>query len=85
MRKPTDEEIVGLLVQIISDGFNRSLRALSEEGAIDTRKLRSEYTGVGSKYYDLVTEKITYTATWAAPEIRLLFEKSGEQDNQQKK
>ena len=43
MRDPTDDEIAGLLVGIISDGFNRSLGALVAAGALDTKKLRSQY------------------------------------------
>lgn len=84
MSKLTNEEIVGLLIDIISDGFNRSLSALVEAGAIDTRKMGSEYKGAGSRYYDLVTEQITYTAKSATPAVRLLFEKNDEQDAQGK-
>jgi hypothetical protein len=73
MRTPTDEEIAGALVNIISDGFNRSMHALHDAGAIDTRQMRKEYTGVGSKYYDLVTEQIVLTARYCAPGIRKLF------------
>ena len=58
MSNLTDQEMRSLLVDIISDGFNRSLNALEEAGAINTRELRSAYSGIGSKYYDLVTEQI---------------------------
>jgi hypothetical protein len=73
MKNPTDEEIAALLVGIISDGFNRSLRALVQAGAVDTSKMRTQYKGVGSKYYDLVTEQIVLTAQYGAPGLRRLF------------
>ena len=66
MNTPSEREIAGTLVAIISDGFNRALSALEKAGAIDTKKLRTEYRGVGSKYYDLVTEQIEYTANLGA-------------------
>jgi hypothetical protein len=53
MRNPTDDEIIGRLVWIITDGFNRSLGALEAAGAVDTKKMRAHYTGIGSKYYTL--------------------------------
>jgi hypothetical protein len=74
MAKPTDDQIVLMLMGIISDGFNRSLGALKQSGAIDTRKMQSEYVGVGSKYYDLVTEQILVTARYGAPAVQKLFE-----------
>jgi hypothetical protein len=73
MKNPTDQEIVVRLVNIISDGFNRSLSALEQAGAIDTKKLREHYRGIGSKFYDVVTEQIEYTARHAAPAMRQLF------------
>ena len=73
MKNPTDQEIAGRLVNIISDGFNRSLGALEQAGAIDTKKLREHYKGIGSKFYDVVTEQIEYTARYAAPAMRKLF------------
>jgi hypothetical protein len=77
MRQPTEEKIQGMLIGIISDGFNRSIGALAEAGAIDTTKLNRHYIGVGSKYYDLVTEQIVLTAKYCAPGIRQLFEEHG--------
>lgn len=73
MKTPTDQEIAGRLVNIISDGFNRSLGALEQAGAINTKKLRKHYKGIGSKFYDIVTEQIEYTARYAAPTVRQLF------------
>ncbi len=79
MRDPTDDQIVGLLIGIISDGFNRSLGALEAAGAVNTKKLRGRhYKGVGSKYYDVVTEQIVLTATYAAPGLRRLFLEHGD-------
>jgi hypothetical protein len=74
MRTPTDDEIAGCLIAIISDGFNRSLGALEAARAVDTRKMRGHYKGVGSKYYDLVTEQ---TAKNAVPAILQLLEAHG--------
>jgi hypothetical protein len=73
MRNPTDDQIAGLLIGIISDGFNRSLGALEAAGAVDTKKLRGHYKGIGSKYYDIVTEQIVLTAKHAAPRLRHLI------------
>lgn len=73
MSNLTDQEMRSLLVDIISDGFNRSLNALEEAGAINTRELRSAYSGIGSKYYDLVTEQIADTAQFGAARISSLL------------
>lgn len=73
MKNPTDQEIAGLLVNIISDGFNRSLGALEQAGAVDTKKLREHYKGIGSKFYDVVTEQIEHTARSAASGMLQLF------------
>jgi hypothetical protein len=74
MRNPTDEEITWLLVPIISDGFNRLLGALEKAEAVKkTKGMRDHYRGVGSKYYDLVTEQIVLTARYGEPGVRKLF------------
>lgn len=73
MRNPTDDDIVGRLVGIIGDGFNRSLGALERAGAVDTRQMRGHYKGVGSKHYDLVTEQNELTARYGVPVVRELF------------
>src|SRR5262245_20420159 len=78
MQIPPNEKIEGLLIGIISDGSNRSLNALERAGAIDTRKMRKHYTGIGSKYYDLVTEQIVLTAKYGATGVRHLFEEGDE-------
>lgn len=78
MKHPTDEEIAAQLVAIISDGFNRSLGALVDAGAVDTTKLRRHHTGVGCKFYDLVTEQIEVTAKHATPGVRRLFSDDNE-------
>ncbi|ATC63005.1 hypothetical protein CMV30_02955 [Nibricoccus aquaticus] len=74
MKQLSDEEIAGRLVSIISDGFNRSMSALEKAGAIDTKKMRAQYRGVGSKYYDIVTEQIELSAKYAAPGLKQLFQ-----------
>jgi hypothetical protein len=58
---------------IISDGLNRSLGALEQAGAIDMKRMRVHYRGIGSRFYDVVTEQIEYTAQYAAPAMRQLF------------
>jgi hypothetical protein len=78
MKHPTDKQIEAVLGGIISDGFNRSLSALAKAGAIDTTKLREHYKGVGSKYYDLVTEQIELTAKYGTKGIRHLFSDDAE-------
>jgi hypothetical protein len=78
MRSPTDDQIAGLLIGIISDGFNRSLGALEAARAVDTKTMRRHYTGMGSKFYDQVTEQIVLTAKYRAPGVRQLFLDDGE-------
>ena len=78
MKTPSDEEILRGLVAIISDGFNKSVGALEAAGAIDTRKMRRHYRGVGSEYYDVVTEQIVLTAKHALPGVRALFAEADE-------
>ncbi len=78
MSNPTDDEIRGLLIGIISDGFNRSLGALEAAGAVDTKKMRGHYKGVGSKFYDLVTEQVVLTAKYGVTGVRTLFSEDGE-------
>ena len=70
----SEERIKGFLVGIISDGFNRSVAALEEAGAIDAREMRTQYNGIGSKYYDVVTKELEYTAEFAAPALLKLVE-----------
>jgi hypothetical protein len=50
MNNPTDERLISMLVGIISDGFNRSMIALEEAGAIDRTKMLKQYFGIGSKF-----------------------------------
>ena len=76
MRNPTDEEIAGRLVAIISDGFNRSLGALDRAGAVNAKHMWKYYKGIGSKYYDLVTEQISLTAQYGVPAVRELFQRA---------
>lgn len=61
MKNPTDKQIEAVLGGIIGDGFSRSLGVLVEAGVVDMKKLSKHYKGVGSKYYDLVTEQIALT------------------------
>jgi len=68
-----NKELERRLASIITDAVNRSINALQDAGAIDTGKLRKQYTGGGSKYYDIVTEQIEATVATAAPWIAELF------------
>jgi hypothetical protein len=78
VRNPTDDQIAAALIGIISDGFNRSLGALEAAGAVHTKKMRRRYTGIGSKFYDMVTEQIVLTAKFGAPSMRQLFLDDGD-------
>jgi|GEM_PF-2947404 len=73
MPQPTDEQIAALLTGIISDGFNRSISALEKARAVDTGEMRTAYSGIGSKYYDMVTIEIERTARLCLPAVRRLF------------
>lgn len=55
------QQIQNVVSVAIQHGFNRSIGALEEANAIDSTEMRKEYKGVGSKYYDLVTEQMEYT------------------------
>ena len=66
------DPIAFCLLGILTDGFNRSLRALVEAGALDDTILRKHYQGAGSRYYDLVTEQMEITAKHGAEAIRNL-------------
>ena len=75
MSQDLEDKIVSSLVSIMSDGFNRSLRALEDAGAIDATTLRSNYTK-GTKFYEIVTTELEMTATYARPGIRKMIEDS---------
>lgn len=82
MPTPTNEEIESYLVGVMSDGFNRSLNALVEAGALDPAKLKKHYKGVGSRFYDLVTAQLELTAKYGAPGVRKLFSPDGPQSKE---
>jgi hypothetical protein len=42
MKNPTNAEIEALLINILSDGFNRSLSELRSVGVIDQKKLNEK-------------------------------------------
>jgi hypothetical protein len=77
MSHPNEKAVADRLTSIIGDAFNRSLGALERAGAIDTKKLAKQYKGIGSKYYDIVTEQINLTVKTGAPWICELFTHSG--------
>ena len=50
---------------VASDAFNRSVGVLVKNRNINNKELRKHYKGIGSKYYDIVTEIIEeYNHTW---------------------
>ena len=65
----TRREIEELLFNALTDGFNRSVNALEEAGAIDMTETRRDYCGVGSGYYDLVTRQMEITVAQFAAAI----------------
>ncbi len=69
MSNELEKKIQSMLIGIMSDGFNRSVGALENSGALDTKKMKSDYSGIGSKYYDIVTNELERTARHAAPEV----------------
>ena len=73
METPTNEEIAKVLVAILTDGFNRSIRALEQAGAVDTTKMRRDYHP-NTRYYDLVTMEMEHTAKFGAMRIRSLLD-----------
>jgi hypothetical protein len=58
MSTPPLGQLERLWLDVMTDAFNRSLNTLEASGAIDLRKLKAAYSGVGSKYYDLVTQEM---------------------------
>lgn len=60
----------GALMNVLTDAFNRAINALEKAGAIDMSEMRNDYTGVGSKYYDLVTREFEYTLRYATQSVR---------------
>jgi hypothetical protein len=69
-----EQGIARLLYGPMTDGFNRSMNAHRDAGATKTRKMDGQYCGVGSKYYDMVTEQMQLTVECAKPAIRRLLE-----------
>ena len=69
-----EEKIRSFLIGVMSDGFNRSLGVLEKVGAVDATEMRTDYKGNGSKYYDVVTKELEYTAKYAAPELLRFIE-----------
>lgn len=78
MKHPSNVVLEAVLAEIISDGFNRSLNALAQAGAIDTTKFAEHYKGSGSKYYELVTAQIALSAQHGAKSIELLYPEAGD-------
>lgn len=73
MRDSLEQKIQSVLIDCLSDGFNRAIGALEESGAIKLDEFQKEYKGIGSKYYDIVTEHLEYTAKIAARQIEELL------------
>jgi hypothetical protein len=69
-----EKQIAQLITNVMTDGFNRSLNVLLDEGAIRKTKKMNQYSGVGSELYDKVTEQMEMTVEYSKPEIRKLIE-----------
>lgn len=65
-----EEAILKTFVAFQTDSFNRALSVLRGVGAVDTTEMRREYKGIGSKYYDMVTESFDVTASYARQSIK---------------
>ena len=74
MSKDLEGEIAKLLYHWMTNGFNRALGALRDAKAIDTSEMDKEYTGVGSMYYDMVSDQMKLAVEYAQPSIRKLVE-----------
>ena len=72
------KEAEAWLVAAMTDAFNRSLRALEDAGAIDTRELRKAYYG-GSVWYELVTKEMVHVAACALPQVDVVY-RAGKED-----
>jgi len=59
---------------VLGRSLNRSLGGLEEVGAVDATEMRTDYKGIGSKYYDVVTKELEYTAKYAAPTLLKFLE-----------
>ena len=75
MNKELEEDITRLLMDFLVPSFNRSLGALADAGALNLEKLNKGYSGVGGKYYDIVTEQMEMTVEYAKPAIQEVVEK----------
>jgi hypothetical protein len=69
------DQLKALLIHAMTDAFNRSVSALEAAGAFNLKKMRSEYKGVGSRYYDVVTEAMLQTIAQYQPAFEQLFSK----------
>jgi len=75
MAKSREQELANRLETLMTDAFNRSINALKDAGAINTKEMDKCYRGIGSKYYDLVTDQMQNTARSGVPWICELFTK----------
>jgi hypothetical protein len=69
------DPLKNLLIHAMTDAFNRSIGALEEAGAFSLKKMRSEYRGVGSRYYDVVTEAMLQTIAQHQPTFEQFISK----------
>lgn len=65
-----EEALLRAFVAFQTDSFNRALGVLRDVGAVDTSEMDRAYKGIGSKYYDMVTESFDLTASYARQSIR---------------
>ena len=79
MKDQLEDELVVALSYILSDGFNRSINALEDAGALYLRQMRAAYQGVGSTYYDVVTSALENKVEQARPKIREIIDSTIEE------
>jgi len=74
MKNQLEDKLIVALTPILSDGFNRSISALEEAGALDLQEMRTAYQGIGSTYYDAVTAALEHTVEHARPVLREIID-----------
>ena len=77
--KTLEDKITGLMLDAMTDGFNRSFKVLQKEKAIKATKKLDQYKGVGSELYDKVTEQMEFTIDCFRPAIRNAINESKSQ------
>ena len=69
MNESKNRKLRQILLTTAHHSFNRSISALEKAGAIETSELHKHYSGVGSIYYDIVTEQMELTVDQLLPSL----------------